>query len=117
MFLNSARFNDTASSKLAALDARTQLDTEAMHARATWNRRLAHHRTPISSSTVSRLITTLGNVLVARSRSCVLAVALVMIAIIGLVDLITGSEIALSLFYVFPIALVTWRLGRSAGFA
>jgi diguanylate cyclase (GGDEF)-like protein len=38
-----------------------------------------------------------------------------LIAVIGLIDDITGDEIALSLFYVIPISLVTWYVNRSFG--
>ncbi len=93
-----------------------RLDNKAEHARTKWHPRLTHHFAPVSSSTVSRLIMTFGDYLVARSRSFVLTAAVLMVGVIGMVDLVTGSEIALSLFYLFPIALVTWRLGKSAGF-
>ena len=35
---------------------------------------------------------------------------------IGGLNLITGGDISLSLFYLFPITLVTWRTGKKAGF-
>jgi diguanylate cyclase (GGDEF)-like protein len=34
---------------------------------------------------------------------------------IGVADYLTGSEIAFSIFYLIPISLVTWRVGRRAG--
>jgi len=34
---------------------------------------------------------------------------------IGVIRFLTGPELALSLFYLFPIALVTWNVGRGAG--
>ena len=39
---------------------------------------------------------------------------LVVIALIAHVDHLTGSELGLSLFYVVPVALAGWRLGRVA---
>ncbi|MCX7718278.1 MAG: diguanylate cyclase [Candidatus Sumerlaeaceae bacterium] len=42
-----------------------------------------------------------------------LGVALV--ALIGLCDLLTGYELAFSLFYVVPVALLAWRFGRLQG--
>jgi PAS domain S-box-containing protein len=36
---------------------------------------------------------------------------------IAIVDLLTGPEIAFSIFYLLPVALITWTAGRSAGFA
>ena len=34
---------------------------------------------------------------------------------IGVIRFLTGPELALSLFFLFPIALVTWNVGRGAG--
>ena len=38
-----------------------------------------------------------------------------LIAIIGLIDDLTGEEIAFSLFYVIPISLVIWYVNRGFG--
>lgn len=43
-------------------------------------------------------------------------ISLLMIASIGIINLWLGYEISLSVFYVFPIALMTWFIGRSQGF-
>lgn len=43
--------------------------------------------------------------------------AAVVLAIIGVLDFITGEEMGLSLFYVIPVMLVAWYLGRAAGAA
>ncbi len=49
------------------------------------------------------------------------AATVVLAAVLGLVvvvsDVLTGGEISFSIFYVAPIAIVAWRLGRTAGFA
>jgi diguanylate cyclase (GGDEF)-like protein len=45
----------------------------------------------------------------------VLAAAFTLTGIIGVVDFLTGYEIALSLFYVLPVALVTWLTSRRFG--
>jgi diguanylate cyclase (GGDEF)-like protein len=45
----------------------------------------------------------------------VLAIAFTLTGIIGVVDFLTGYEIAFSLFYVLPVALVTWRTTRQLG--
>jgi diguanylate cyclase (GGDEF)-like protein len=37
------------------------------------------------------------------------------IGIIGILDFLTGYEIGFSLFYVFPISLTTWLIGRRLG--
>jgi diguanylate cyclase (GGDEF)-like protein len=44
-----------------------------------------------------------------------LAFGLVSLVLIGLVDYITGIEISLSIFYLFPILFITWKMGRKAG--
>jgi diguanylate cyclase (GGDEF)-like protein len=38
-----------------------------------------------------------------------------LVAILGLVDTITGYEISFSLFYLVPIALVSWKTNRALG--
>jgi len=40
-----------------------------------------------------------------------------LIAVVGALDYLSGQQIAFSLFYLFPIALVTWFAGRSLGIA
>jgi signal transduction histidine kinase len=52
-----------------------------------------------------------------RSRAFVLSTAGVLVAGIAATDVLTGSDLSLSLFYLLPVALVTWRLGRAAGIA
>jgi diguanylate cyclase (GGDEF)-like protein len=44
-----------------------------------------------------------------------LAFGVVLLALIGLVDYITGVEISLSIFYLAPILFITWKMGRKAG--
>src|SRR5512140_496451 len=39
------------------------------------------------------------------------------VALIGAIDVLTGPELALSLFYLIPIMLITWFAGRFAGLA
>lgn len=39
------------------------------------------------------------------------------IIVLGIFDYLTGYELAFSLFYVLPISLITWLLGRSHGIA
>ena len=41
----------------------------------------------------------------------------VSIIIIGILDYLTGYEMAFSLFYLFPVTLLTWFLGRPLGYA
>jgi len=35
--------------------------------------------------------------------------------IVGIIDYVTGTELSISIFYVLPIALVTWQLNKGAG--
>lgn len=39
-----------------------------------------------------------------------------LVAVVGMFDIATGSEIAFSLFYLIPIALVAWFAGRTLAF-
>jgi diguanylate cyclase (GGDEF)-like protein len=47
----------------------------------------------------------------------VLSVGLALTGVIGLLDFVTGYELGFSLFYVLPLALVTWSAGRTPGIA
>ena len=49
------------------------------------------------------------------SSGIVIALGSVFIAVIGGVDFLTGSEISFSIFYVIPVAIITWFVGRRAG--
>ncbi|MBI2239038.1 MAG: PAS domain-containing sensor histidine kinase [Actinobacteria bacterium] len=51
----------------------------------------------------------------ARSASYVVAAGLALVALIGAVDVATGPLVSPSLFYLIPVGLVTWRLGRGWG--
>lgn len=52
-----------------------------------------------------------------RRKPLAVLLSIALIAAIGVLDLLTGYEIAFSLFYVMPIALLTWSAGRWAGVA
>jgi len=41
--------------------------------------------------------------------------AVALVCILGYVDVATGYEVSLGLFYLIPIALATWRIGLAAG--
>jgi len=47
-----------------------------------------------------------------RSRPLVIGTALVLVLVIGLADYLTGYEISFSIFYLLPIALAVWFVGR-----
>jgi diguanylate cyclase (GGDEF)-like protein len=38
-----------------------------------------------------------------------------LVLLLGLIDVLTGPEISLSVFYLFPIVVATWLIGRGAG--
>jgi diguanylate cyclase (GGDEF)-like protein len=44
-----------------------------------------------------------------------IAIGVVLVFSVGAIDLLTGSELSLSLFYLIPIAVVTWFSGRRSG--
>ena len=48
-------------------------------------------------------------------KSFFIILCLVLVSIIGVFRYLSGPELALSLFYLFPIALATWHVGRWAG--
>ncbi len=49
------------------------------------------------------------------SLSFAIAAAALLLAFIGVLDHLTGIEFSFSLFYLAPVALVSWRLGKFAG--
>ncbi len=48
-------------------------------------------------------------------RSLTLVVGLLMVAVLTVVDYVTGSEISFSVFYLAPVLYVTWWAGRGRG--
>jgi signal transduction histidine kinase len=52
-----------------------------------------------------------------KSTALVLVVGLSFIAVVAILDYITGPSLSLSLLYLMPIGLVTWNLGRRWGAA
>lgn len=50
-------------------------------------------------------------------RTAVLVLALCGVLIVGTTDYLTGYEVALSLFYLGPVALTAWYAGRRSGMA
>jgi diguanylate cyclase (GGDEF)-like protein len=51
------------------------------------------------------------------SKALVIGGVLVCILLLGVADYLTGSELAFSVFYLFPVGLAAWYVGRSAGAA
>jgi signal transduction histidine kinase len=52
-----------------------------------------------------------------RSRAFLIALALLLVIALALVDYLTGTELAFSFFYLLPISLTAWLVGRRAGIA
>ncbi|MEJ2698159.1 MAG: ATP-binding protein [Desulfuromonadales bacterium] len=48
-------------------------------------------------------------------KSVVLIGGALLVGILGILDFLTGSELSFSLFYLLPICLVTWFVGRWSG--
>ena len=49
------------------------------------------------------------------SETAVLLIGIAFIALIGIVDTITGPELAFSIFYLLPVSAVAWRNGARSG--
>jgi signal transduction histidine kinase len=52
-----------------------------------------------------------------RSRLSLIVLALLLVVALALVDYLTGTELAFSFFYLLPISLTAWFVGRRAGIA
>ncbi|MEI7847280.1 MAG: diguanylate cyclase [Chloroflexota bacterium] len=52
-----------------------------------------------------------------QSQVSKIGMGLALIAAVGVVDFLTGYELAFSLFYVIPVAYATWLIGRRYGIA
>jgi diguanylate cyclase (GGDEF)-like protein len=49
------------------------------------------------------------------SSVTVRVVCLALMVVIGVIDTVTGPELAFSIFYLMPLGVISWRCGRSAG--
>ncbi len=49
-----------------------------------------------------------------QSRGAVLAVCLALVVVLGVLDHVTGPELDFSIFYLIPISLGAWCVGRDA---
>jgi signal transduction histidine kinase len=58
-----------------------------------------------------RLLEHLGK----RSRPLLIALGLAFVLLLGAIDYLTGAEISFSIFYLLPISVVAWLVGRAAG--
>lgn len=50
-----------------------------------------------------------------RSRPFLVTAGIVLVALLGVLDTLTGYELSFSLFYLIPISLVSWFAGRRSG--
>lgn len=50
-----------------------------------------------------------------KSKHLALALGAVMIVLIAVVDYVTGFEFDLSILYLVPVGLISWKLGRTSG--
>ena len=92
--------------------------SDAGTANRTGRRRDRNHHRPLEfHSVIHRLVITIGEYFMHQRKPSVLVLGLLMVAAIGELDLLSGPDISLSLFYILPITVVTWRIGRTAGFA
>jgi diguanylate cyclase (GGDEF)-like protein len=50
-----------------------------------------------------------------QSKTFLISLSLVMVLVLGVIDYQTGGEISIAVFYLVPVALATWFIGRWAG--
>jgi serine phosphatase RsbU (regulator of sigma subunit) len=50
-----------------------------------------------------------------RSRASLLSLTLFSVAVVGVIDYLTGVELSFSIFYLLPVALSAWLISRWAG--
>lgn len=62
-----------------------------------------------------QVFTTVDEWIASCSRWQVLVLALCALAGVGFIDVVTGYEISLTLFYLVPVGMAAWYAGRSAG--
>lgn len=49
------------------------------------------------------------------SPQVIVTICLVLVGLVGAADYLTGNELSFSIFYLFPISIVSWYVGRGAG--
>lgn len=50
-----------------------------------------------------------------QSRSLIVILGLIVVLQVGVLDFFTGTELSISIFYLIPIAVVAWLVGKGAG--
>ncbi len=61
------------------------------------------------------MITKITSYLNKQGQTSIISAGLMLTAVIGILDFLTGYEISLSMFYLVPLWLVAWYAGRSSG--
>ncbi len=61
------------------------------------------------------MLTTINTILASWSRAQVFALAVSGVLLLGLIDYLTGYELAISLLYLGPVDVAAWYVGRRAG--
>ena len=61
------------------------------------------------------MFTQANRILTGLSRTALIALALAALALVGVLDRLTGGEISFSVFYVLPVAIAAWYADRTAG--
>jgi diguanylate cyclase (GGDEF)-like protein len=57
----------------------------------------------------------IGTYLEDQSKTFLITLSLVIVLVLGVIDYQTGEEISIAVFYLIPVALATWYVGRWAG--
>ncbi len=63
------------------------------------------------------MLDSLARFLRARTQVWILVTGTLLLPALGFLDVLTGVEISFSIFYLFPVFLVSWFMGRWPGFA
>jgi hypothetical protein len=50
-----------------------------------------------------------------KAQAGYILLGLITTGVVGWLDLLTGYEVSFSVFYLIPIALITWKIGRFGG--
>ena len=70
---------------------------------------------PLRSGFMVKLLLAIAASLSRRSQRRVIVLGLLIIGIVGEIDIIFGPQISFAIFYLIPISIITWRVGRRAG--
>jgi diguanylate cyclase (GGDEF)-like protein len=69
----------------------------------------------VSDKGIMRLFHSVNRFLDRLPRGFNIAIAFLVLAIVGVIDYMTGAEISLSIFYAIPVMLMAWSFGQVAG--